>query len=189
MSDVASQALTAEQLDTLIAKLGGQDKALQLVAGELDVQLLTAGSTDVERFATVPAGVAFEERVARGHYGWRNDKLTEEAFPVTQDQFGDLELKLFHFNRSLSSDQAIQEIRDSGYKPAETGDLLAFGEAFPDVQRRHPVIGLGRVVDIDGSLSVPALWFDGDRRTLDLIWFDGDWHRNYRFLGVRPRGR
>lgn len=184
MSNLVSQALSAEQIDTLVEKAGGPDQVRRILAGETELQLLSPAPA--ERFVTVPADIAFEERVQRGNYGWRNGDLTEERFPVTADQVGALEQKLFHFNRSLSSAQAIQEIRDAGYAPGQTGDILAFGERFPQEQRRHPVIGLGSVVTVYGSLSVPALWFDGDRRTLDLIWYDGDWHRNYRFLGVRP---
>lgn len=179
--------LTDGQISALVAKAGGADQILRLLSGELDLQLLPAspGQTLVERTVTVTPELSFEERVARGGYGWRHGDLTEDLFPITGDRAGDLRLKLFHFNRSLSSEEAIRLIEEDGFEPAKTGDVLVFGENFPDVQRRHPVIGLGSVADVDLKPSVPALWFDGDRRTLDLIWYDGDWHRNYRFLGVR----
>lgn len=186
MSNLAAEGLSAEHVASLIAKAGGRDQVLRILSGEVEVQLLSPAPA--ERFVTVAAGIDFEERVARGNYGWRNGDLTEERFPVTEDQCGAREQKLFHFNRSLSSDQAIQEIREAGYEPGRIGDILVFGEVFQAEQRRHPIIGLGSAVMVDRSLSVPALWFDGDRRTLDLIWYDGDWHRNYRFLGVRRTG-
>jgi hypothetical protein len=138
-----------------------------------------------ERPATVPAGLGFEERVERGHYGWRHAGLTEERFPVTPDQFGEQAQKLFHFARGISSEDAIRLIREGGFEPGRIGDILVFGENVPEAQRRHPVVGLGSVAEVDSKLSVPVLWFDGERRTLDAIWYDGDWHRNYRFLGVR----
>ena len=185
MNNLASHELTADQIDALVDRAGGHDQVLRILAGELDLAVIappTAGHS-----LTVPTGFDFEERFARGRYGWRNPDLTEQRFPVTAGQIGELELKRFHFNRGLSSETAIRLIREDGYQPAEIGHLLAFGERFPEEQRRYPVIGLGSVVEVGGSLSVPALWFDGDRRTLDLIWYDGDWHRNYRFIGVRPR--
>lgn len=133
----------------------------------------------------VPADLSFEERVARGNYGWRHDAMIEADFPIDPAEAGDRVQKIYHFNRSVSSPEIIRLIREDGYEPAGIADILLFGELFPEVQQRHPVISMGAVVDVDGSLSVPALWFDGERRTLDLIWYDGDWHRNYRFLGVR----
>lgn len=147
---------------------------------------LTAGELN---FVTIPAGLGFEERIARGHYGWRHGDLTEERFPVTRDQPGEQAQKLFHFGRSISSEEAIRLIREDGFEPGRIGDILAFGENFPERQRRNPIVGLGSVAEVDLKLSVPALWFDGERRTLDVIWYDGDWHRNYRFLGVRLRHR
>jgi hypothetical protein len=150
----------------------------QLTAAEL-------GARVEQTSVTVPADLTFEQRVTLGNYGWRHDELTEADFPVTADQHGEQAQKLFHFNCSLSSEDAARRIREAGWEPAAIGDILAFGEAFPQVQVRHPVVGLGSVSDIDGKASAPTLWYDGDRRTLDLLWLDGDWHRNYRFLGVR----
>jgi hypothetical protein len=139
----------------------------------------------IQQVRTVPPELSFEQRIDRGHYGWRNIELTEERFPVTPDQYGERALKLFHFARCVSSAEAVRLIRNEGFEPARAGDILVFGEHFPENQRRFPIIGLGSVAEVNLKLSVPALWFDGDRRTLDVIRYDGDWHRNYRFLGVR----
>lgn len=179
--------LTDEQVEALVEKAGGHEQVLRILSGELDVETLPGGDArePAVRILTVSAALGFEERIERGGYGWRNDNLTEERFPITEDQTGEREQKLFHFNRSLSSADAARLIREAGFEPARIGDVLAFGEAFPNIQRRHPVVGLGSAAEIDNKASVPALWFDGYRRTLDLIWLEGDWHRNYRFLGVR----
>lgn len=188
MNDVATQLLTADQVAAFVARAGGAGQVLRVLSGELSIELPPASGELVQQLS-VPVGVAFEQRVDRGGYGWRNPELTEALFPVAEGQAGEYDLKRFHFARSISSVEAIRLIREDGYEPAETGHILAFGEASPEEQRRHPVIGLGSAVVVAGSLSVPALWFDGDRRTLDLIWYDGDWHRNYRFLGVRRISR
>jgi len=175
--------LTDAQVDALVDKLGGPEQIRRILSGEIGLHLLPPAPA--ERVVTVPGHLSFGERVRRGAYGWHNANLTEARFPVTADQAGATEQRLFHFDPGRSSEATLREIRAVGYEPGRIGDLLAFGEHFPDEQRRYPVIGLGSVVPIDDSLNVPALWFDGDRRTLDLIFYDGDWHRNYRFLGVR----
>lgn len=179
--------LTETQVLALVEKAGGYDQVLRVLSGELDLEILPGSRADeapAPSIVAVPAALGFDERIERGGYGWRNGELTEERFPVTANQRGEREQKLFHFNRSLSSAEAARLIQEDGFEPAAIGEVLAFGEAFPNTQRRHPVVGLGSVAEIDGKASVPALWFDGYRRTLDLIWLEGDWHRNYRFLGV-----
>lgn len=185
MADTLSPTLTADQLATLIDKVGGHDQALRIVSGAADIRIVTTSPTPAGRTITVPAGLDFDARVAEGRFGWRHDGLTEDRFSVTDDQLGEHELKLFHFARNISSEDIVRLIRDDGFEPARIGEVLAFGRAFPEVQRLHPVVGLGSTADIDGKTSAPALWFDGVGRTIDLIWLDGDWHRNYRFLAVR----
>lgn len=175
--------LTAPQIDTLIEKLGGSDSALGILSGRLAICVLPVGSTGST--LTVPDDLDFEQRIERGAFGWRHESLSEERFPVIGDQIGERDLKLFHFARNIPSEEAERLIRETGYQPAGIGAILAFGAAFPDTQVRHPVVGLGSAAEVDGKGSVPTLWFDGERRTIDLVWLDGDWHRNYRFLGVR----
>lgn len=185
MTDTAAPAPTADQLATLIDKVGGYDQALRIVSGAVAIRLMPVGPIPAGQTITVPADADFETRVAHGRYGWRHEALTGDLFPVTEDQIGEHELRLFHFARNISSEDIVRLIRDEGFEPARIGDVLAFGAAFPEVQRLHPVVGLGSTAEIDGKSSAPALWFDGDSRTIDLIWLDGDWHRNYRFLAVR----
>ncbi|MEE4452186.1 hypothetical protein [Novosphingobium resinovorum] len=181
--DFQSPALNDEQIAALVRLLGGPD----------EVRRMLSGDTGIAQFATIPGSLSFEERVARGSYGWRHPDLTEASFPLAgldadddaHDDRREVEQKLFHFNRNVSSEDAAQLIVEAGFEPAAIADILAFGEAAPHVQCRHPVVGLGSVATIEGKASAPTLWFDGTRRTLDVLWLDGDWHRNYRFLGVR----
>src|SRR5687767_9306670 len=125
MSNVTVQGLTADQLEMLIEKAGGCEQVRRIISGELEVQFV-AVPTPIERFVSVPAGDAFEARVARGKYGWRNTDLTEERFPVSADQCGELEWRCFHFARSISSEEAIRLIQEAGFEPARTGQILAF---------------------------------------------------------------
>lgn len=175
---------TPEQLGLLVEKAGGPAQVSRVLAGEIALRAVPAAGA-LPPALEIPEDLDFDARIARGGYGWRYDALTEARFPVTGDQIGTREQKLFHFNRSVSSQDAARLIREAGYEPAPVGAILAFGAASPEVQVLHPVVGLGSVAEIDGKASAPTLWFDGARRTLDLLWLDGDWHRNYRFLGVR----
>ncbi len=143
--------------------------------------------SETDQFLTVEADLAFEDRIKLGNYGWRNSDLTEKRFPVTADQVGEWEWKLFHFNRNISSKEAIRLMKEEGYDAGQIGHILAFGEKYPEEQRKFPIIGLGSVARVGLLRDVPALWGDGDGRGLGLDWFDGDWRDYYRFLGVRRR--
>lgn len=194
MTNFASKDLTAGQLNSLVKKAGGHEQVLRILSGELKIQLLSTTSdpgvvipAETEQFLSVEADLSFEERVTRGQYGWRNSDLTEKRFPVTAEQVGDWEWKLFHFDRDISSEEAIWLMKEDGFEPAQIGHILAFGEKYPEEQRKFPIIGLDSVAEVGLDRNVPALWNDAGLRELILFWFDGDWVRDYRFLGVRRR--
>jgi len=142
---------------------------------------------DTKQFLTIEADLSFEERIKRGHYGWRNSNLTEKRFPVTAEQVGDWEWKIFHFDRDISSEEAIRLMKEDGYDAGQIGHILVFGEKYPEEQRKFPIIGLGSVAEVDPDRCVPGLWCVDGRSELFLRWFDGVWLRRCRFLGVRRR--
>ena len=191
MSNFASRNLTHGETNALVKLAGGEDKVRKILAGELKIQLLSTTAeavvvpTDVEQFMTIEPDLAFEDRITRGNYGWRNSDLTEKKFLVTADQVGEWEWKLFHFNRSISSEEAIRLMKEDGYDAGQIGHILTFGEINPEEQRKYPIIGLGSVAEVGLSRGVPGLWSGGVRRRLGLGWFDGDWDDRCRFLGVR----
>lgn len=193
MSNFASRNLTHGETNALVKLAGGEDKVRKILAGELKIQLLSTTAeavvvpTDVDQFMTVSPDLAFEDRIKRGNYGWRNSDLTEKKFPVTADQVGEWEWKLFHFNRSISSEEAIRLMKEDGYEAGQIGHILTFGEINPEEQRKYPIIGLGSVAKVRLYRRVPALWRVDAWRKLDLVWFDRGWVGHYRFLGVRRR--
>ncbi len=193
MTNFASKDLTAGELNALVKKVGGDEKVRKILSGKLKIQLLSTSAqavvvpTDVEQFMTVNPDLAFAERIKRGNYGWRNSDLTEKKFPVTEDQHGEWEWKLFHFHRSISSEDAIRLMKEDGYEAGQIGHILTFGEINPEEQRKYPIIGLGSVAEVGLYRYVPELWDDYDRRELGLSWFDDDWYGHCRFLGVRRR--
>lgn len=194
MTNFASKDLTAGQLNSLVKKAGGHEQVLRILSGELKIQLLSTTSDQAitppvedDQFLTVEADLGFEDRITRGQYGWRNSDLTEKRFPVTAEQVGDWEWKLFHFDRDISSEDAIRLMKEDGYDAGQIGHILTFGEKYPDEQRKYPIIGLGSVAGVSLRRLVPGLWSARGRRLLRLYWFVSDWPRLFRFLGVRRR--
>lgn len=138
---------------------------------------------------TVDYSKNLKEMIAAGKYDRTNSDITEKHFPLPTELNGkkvESSSKLFHFNRSISSKDAISEMDKVGYRPATLAELLALGESQPDLQRQFPIIALGSVWHhASGRRVVPGLDVDGIGRKLDLYWFDGDWGAHYRFLAVR----
>ena len=130
-----------------------------------------------------------QEMINAGNYGWTNNNITEKHFPLPTELNGkkvSVLTKLFHFNRLISSNDAIAEMDKVGYRPATLPELLALGETHPEIQKEFSVVALGSVWRYAFDFrAVPVLNFDGDLRKLSLYWFGRDWADYYRFLGIR----
>ena len=121
-----------------------------------------------------------------GRYDWMNPDTISPNFPTKREGTAEVEVELVHFNRGISTDEALGELDRMGYRPAEVHELLAFGEKYPKVQREFPIVALGSVwQDRNGDRSVPCLGRDGSERGLSLDWVEDDWYEVYRFAAVR----
>ena len=110
-----------------------------------------------------------KEMIRVGQYDWINDDITSNHFPVTGTGQKEVEITLFHFNRTISSDDAITEMKKAGYRPASVEELLALGAAEKELQKQFPINALGSVWRRpDGDRDVPCLGRDGGGRDLDL---------------------
>ena len=207
MTDFASKSLTAGQLNSLVKKVGGHEQVLRILSGELKIEILVpvmdqgvsepasqflsvdqeVAPEPVNQFLTIESNLSFRERVTRGQYNWQNSDLTEDRFPVAAEQIGCWEWKLFHFDRDISFKEVWQLTKEEGFTPGAIGHILAFGESFPEEQRKYPIIGLGSVAEVGLEYHVPGLWLHDDGRILYLHCSDDNWARYYRFLGVRRR--
>ena len=129
------------------------------------------------------------EMIAAGKYDRKNDDINEKYFPIPKIPAGPvkvaLNLELVHFNRFISSDEVIAELKKRGLLPATLPELLAFGVAYPEKQREFPIVALGSVRQDWHGRSVPCLWGLSGGRHLDLLYFEVGWHDFYRFLAVR----
>ncbi len=130
-----------------------------------------------------------EQAIADGHYDWKNSDINAKNFPISPEMTGkkaEVSANLFHFNRDISSEDAISEMDKTGYRPATLMELLVLGFLFPELQRQFSIVALGSVWhDADGYRLVPCLCAYGDGRELSLGWFDDGWGAPCRFLGVR----
>jgi hypothetical protein len=125
------------------------------------------------------------EMIALGRYDWVNEHITEGSFPVPEGFALGSEPKLFHFDRSISSEKAIREMEKQGYRPAMIWDLLDFGAKNPEEQRKYPIVALGSVAVVDGARDVACLGRLASARRLGLGRFGGVCDGVFRFLAVR----
>ena len=126
------------------------------------------------------------DAIAAGKYDWVNSDITQKSFPTNRTGKAEVEIEPVHFNRAVSTKEALAELDKSGLRPAELHELLSLGAEYPELQREFPIIGLGSVWQGSyGFRYCPCLDGGGLRRGLDLSWFEGDWRDVCRFAAVR----
>lgn len=159
----------------VITLIQGKNKSIKTRGAEFNL------SVDYSR--------TLQEMINAGNYACVNSDITDKNFPIPPEMTGkkvEVSAKLFHFNRPISSEDAISEMDKAGYRPATLAELLALGEAQPELQRQFPIIALGSVWHhAYGYRRVPCLDVGGVEREFNLGWFGRDWVAGCRFLAVR----
>ncbi len=126
------------------------------------------------------------DAIAAGKYDWVNNDITQKNFPTNRSGKAEVEIELVHFNRVVSTKEALAELDKRGLRPAELHELLAFGANHPELQREFPIIGLASVwQDSYGSRFCPYLFWSGSERYLRLFWLGSGWSVYCRFAAVR----
>ena len=106
-----------------------------------------------------------KQMICAGQYDWIDNDIVSNHFPVTGTGQKETEITLFHFNRVISSDNAIVEMAKAGYRPALVEELLTLGAAYKELQKKFPIVALGSVWQAPGgSRGVPSLHWDGRGR-------------------------
>jgi len=153
-------------------------KALKLGANLSNVFRLTADHDQ-----------SLEQMIVAGRYDWKNSDITGEHFPSKGRGKIEFEARYFHFNRNISSKNAVEKIKAEDpanpWAPAQIVHLLAHGATNPEEQRKYPIVGLGSVALVCGRRDVPYLNGNDAKRNLGLHWWSYDWAPIYRFLAVR----
>jgi hypothetical protein len=130
--------------------------------------------------------LSVEEAIAAGNYQAVNAAITSRNFPSTRTGQADLEMVLVRFDRRMTSPEVVRELDQEGLRPAELPELLAFGAAYPEVQRKCSVVGLGSLWrDRKGYGNIPCLYSASEGRYLDLHWWDDGWYSYSRFAALR----
>lgn len=134
-------------------------------------------------------GLTFDQRVNAGNYDFKHDGITSERFPIIGEGQAEFEDTLLHFDKDISSEDALAEIAkvdlENPWLPAKAENTLAYGAKNPEEQRKYPIIGLGSVAEVDGDRRVLGLDAGGSKRSLYLYWFGSVWDAYCRFLAVR----
>lgn len=112
-------------------------------------------------------------------FDYVNSNIKDGFFSTPDDIWDDY--KLYHFDRYISSENAIKEMNKDGYIPANAWELLLW----KDWNEKDWVVALGSVGKVGGGRGVPCLGEGGSLRGLDLGWWDLGWDPGYRFLAVR----
>lgn len=127
-----------------------------------------------------------EQMLADGGYDYKNSSITDGHFPRKAKGSVTITPELVHFDRFISSDDALKELSKRGLRPATMAELLAFGSKYPDLQRQFPIVALGSVWTVrSGCRGVGYLCGGASGRDVGLCWFDGGWGADCRFLAVR----
>jgi hypothetical protein len=119
-----------------------------------------------------------------GHYGWTNSDVNDANFKITPAKRDEV-MALVSFNRNISSENAVAEMKARGLRPANLDECLAYGATIADTGSIHPIICLGQSAQIGGDREVPDLWDDRGTWELILAFWDNDWGSDCRFLAVR----
>jgi len=128
-----------------------------------------------------------EEMVKAGAYYTWNKDINSNSYPISSDKIGTkehLSASLFCFHRYIKAEQAIEMMVENKSRTATAHELLAFGEKYPSLQMRAPIIALGSTWW--GSIANYVLILDsnGVWRELLVIEFNRMFARDFRFLGI-----
>lgn len=132
-----------------------------------------------------------EQRIKVGGYDRSNGDLLKwqrrDASIYTGNEIVDVNLEYFHFDESVSTEEAERRIAEVGYRPANFEELTAHGEQHPGEQRLYPIVALGSVFvhPSGGNRCSPCLCEDDAGRRLSLDYHVSDWCVDCRFAVVR----
>ncbi len=135
---------------------------------------------------TVNYGLSIESLVQSGGYDWKNNDANDRNFPNFRDHKSTVDVQLIHFNRVISTEDALSELDRRGLKPVDLHTLLSLGAKYPDLQRQFSIVALGSVWQSPfGDRCIPYLSVYGSRRNLNLSLVDGGWDAICRFAAFR----
>jgi hypothetical protein len=92
---------------------------------------------------------SLEDSLLAGHYNWVSYQITPSNFPGNKTGGGMLSAFLVPLAPLASLDTFLHREAAEGLRLATLEELLAFGETYPDVQKKLPILALGSSVDLE----------------------------------------
>lgn len=142
-----------------------------------------------EYWVTIDPTVPFEERIKRGGYNSVNSNITAANFKLRLKTPVRRKIVLYDPKNYVSSEEMVRRMAQNGDRRPTFDDVVAFGEQFPERQRKNPLPFLLEEDDLFqdslGRLRVPVLggWSGG--RGLGLDGWARGWGDDGRFPAVR----
>lgn len=136
----------------------------------------------------VDYGLSVERAIELGHYDSVNSDINSRNFPNRRDGTEDVVIELVILHQVISTENALRELDERGYRPANLRELLAFGQKYPDAERDFPVAALGsNWLRRYGDRFAPFIYREGLRRArvLEQQNIEVGWGRCCRFAAVR----
>jgi hypothetical protein len=91
---------------------------------------------------------SIEDSISAGMYAWASHQVTSVSFSGSASGREKISAVLIPFSPQASLGYILHRQADVGLRPATLKELLAFGEAYPEVQRKLPVMALGSSADL-----------------------------------------
>jgi hypothetical protein len=169
-----------------LKKAGFNDELIQQVINSKDNEM----AKKMFAVITIPEVVScftvnyedrIEERIKEGSFDYSDPKITSKRFPlVGHEKTREVKTRLVQFQKTMSSEEALTEIRKRNLRPANAHELISFAEKNPETQKDFPIIALGSIWK-DMALS---LYGSSSKRWLVLNHWNNDWVEFCRFLAV-----
>lgn len=133
----------------------------------------------------VDYAMTLERMLTGANFDFTHADITPRNFTVTGNGISPFDPKPFRFDYTISPKEAVKEMNKEGFRPARIEELVSYATVRPDEQRRHPIIGPGSVVSLNGDRFVPCLDGGDHGREIDLVSYTTEVSVGFRLLGVR----
>lgn len=142
--------------------------------------------TDVFFEVNVPyqAENTIKKLVNAGKYDWVNEDVSDEHFPNAQTTVSRVGLKLFSFERRISTEEVILAMEGEGFVPANAAELLSLGNLHKNLQKQFPLVALGQKWNFSSknSFVLCLAWHGLLRRIYLLTQHKREWPAHTRFV-------
>lgn len=136
----------------------------------------------------VDYSITLIKMIPAGKYDFVSSFIVPDCFPTEASGQIQLNIELLDYSIPMRcDDDIVKNMERRGLRPATLPELLAFGAAYPEMQKRFIIVALGsiwRALHAD-SRHIPCLFATNGKREIRLRPWNFDWEENCRFAAVR----